>query len=48
MKVMWKDIVIVILAICIISLIEFDKEAIKAFVTGAALVWILMKRVIIR
>ena len=36
MKVMWKDIVIVILAICIISLIEFDKEAID-FIADKAL-----------
>ena len=44
MKVTWVDIAIIILMAWAIGFIDFDKGAVKAFITGGVLVWLLVRR----
>lgn len=48
MKVTWVDIALIMLIGWTIYFIDFDKEAIKAFVTGGVLVWLLFRRGILK
>lgn len=39
-----KDILFIILAIYVLSVIEFDKNAFKALITGAVITYCVMRR----
>lgn len=48
MKVSWVDLAIVILICFALGFINFDKETIKALITGGVISWLLVKRGILK